>query len=149
MKTLYNESDTTELLKRLDQLRPDSQRLWGKMSADQMLAHCTEGVKMGTGELNLPRPLIGKILGTLLKSFYSNDKPFHKDSPTAPGLLITDVRNFDAEKEKLRQVIVKFQKGGEASCTRHPHPFFGKLTPEAWGIGMYKHLDHHFRQFGA
>jgi hypothetical protein len=29
------------------------------------------------------------------------------------------------------------------------HSFFGRLTPEEWATLMYKHLDHHLRQFGA
>ena len=43
----------------------------------------------------------------------------------------------------------EFHQGGEAKCTRHPHPFFGALTPAEWSRGMYKHLDHHLRQFGV
>jgi Protein of unknown function (DUF1569) len=43
----------------------------------------------------------------------------------------------------------RFAKGGAEGCTKHPHNFFGKLTPLEWATGMYKHLDHHLRQFGA
>ena len=46
---------------------------------------------------------------------------------------------------KVRQ----FSEGGESRSTRHPHPFFGSLTPQAWSRGMYKHLDHHLLQFGV
>jgi len=46
---------------------------------------------------------------------------------------------------KIRQ----FYEGGKARCARHPHPFFGSLTPHAWSRGMFKHLDHHLRQFGV
>ena len=45
--------------------------------------------------------------------------------------------------------VRQFSEGGETRCTRHPHPFFGSLTPQAWSRGMYKHLDHHLRQFGV
>ena len=31
----------------------------------------------------------------------------------------------------------------------NPHSFFGRLTPEEWAVLMYKHVDHHLRQFGA
>ena len=58
-------------------------------------------------------------------------------------------RNFEAEKQKIKDFIQKIQTGGENKCTTHPHPFFGKLTPTPWSIGMHKHLDHHLRQFGA
>jgi len=38
---------------------------------------------------------------------------------------------------------------GPAGCTAHPHSFFGRLKPEEWATLMYKHLDHHLRQFGV
>jgi len=30
-----------------------------------------------------------------------------------------------------------------------PRCFFGKLSGKEWGELMYKHIDHHLRQFGA
>ncbi len=52
-------------------------------------------------------------------------------------------------KEKLRLIneIDEFHTGGAAHVTHHPHPFYGFLTPMEWSIGMWKHLDHHLRQF--
>ena len=66
---------------------------------------------------------------------------YTSQSPTLPKLIF--------QKTGLIAHIRQFSEGGAAKCTPHPHPFFGKLTSEEWGIGMYKHLDHHFRQFGA
>jgi hypothetical protein len=149
MKNLFNQNDTTEILNRVDNLKPTSQPLWGKMEAAQMLAHCSKVLEMGTGQTNLPRIFIGKILGLLLKKTYSNEKPFKKNSPTDNYCKITGQRNFEAEKQKVKDFIQKFQTGGESKCATHPHPFFGKLTPPEWSIGMHKHLDHHLRQFGA
>ena len=40
-------------------------------------------------------------------------------------------------------------QGGPGVCTNHPHSFFGRLVPEEWAVLMYKHLDHHLRQFGV
>jgi hypothetical protein len=34
-------------------------------------------------------------------------------------------------------------------CSQYPHPFFGPLKAEQWAILMYKHVDHHLRQFGV
>ena len=45
--------------------------------------------------------------------------------------------------------MLQFHEGGESQCTSHPHPLFGKITPLEWGTGMYKHLDHHLKQFGV
>lgn len=68
---------------------------------------------------------------------------------TIPTILIAEEKEFETEKAKLKQKIVTFQTSGPEKCTSHPHPFFGKLTPEQWGKGLYKHLDHHLNQFGV
>jgi len=149
MKNLFNENDTKAILARIDNLKSDSPGLWGKMTVDQMLAHCTAGFEMASGKKNLPRPFLTGIIGFLLKKVYSNEQPFRKNSPTAPSLIITDHRDFEAEKQKLKSAVIDFQAGGEKKCTTHPHPFFGKLTPTEWSIGVHKHLDHHLRQFGV
>ncbi|HEV7232220.1 MAG TPA: DUF1569 domain-containing protein [Bacteroidia bacterium] len=149
MKNLLTQTSVDEILSRIDTLKPSSQALWGEMTVDQMLAHCSAALKMATGDTALPRPLIGKLIGGFLKSMYSNDKPFGKNSPTDKSVKITDARNFEEEKQKLKTAVLAFHSGGEGKITRHPHPFFGKLSPSEWSTGMYKHLDHHLRQFGA
>lgn len=68
---------------------------------------------------------------------------------TIPDILIADPREFETEREQLKGKIIAFQKNGPEKCTTHPHAFFGKLTPEQWGRGLYKHLDHHLKQFGV
>jgi hypothetical protein len=104
---------------------------------------------MASGQLNLPRMFIGRLIGSFVKPIYSNDKPFSQNNPTDPKLVVSDQRDFLRERQQLKVKVRQFHEGGEAQCTRHPHPFFGSLTPQEWGIGMYKHLDHHLRQFGA
>ena len=34
------------------------------------------------------------------------------------------------------------------AAARQTHSFFGRLSGDEWGRLMYKHLDHHLRQFG-
>jgi len=148
MKTMFHSPDVKEILDRLDQLRPDTQRQWGTMDAAQMMAHCIETTAMATGDSKPPRVFIGRILGPLIKPAFLGESPFRKNSPTAPSMKIADKREFEKEKTKLITIIKKLADGGEAKCTTHPHPFFGPLTPAQWGTSQYKHLDHHFRQFG-
>ena len=70
-------------------------------------------------------------------------------APTAKELKIVDPRAFANEQKRLKQSVREFHEGGESKCTTNPHPFFGPLTPLEWSTGMYKHVDHHLRQFGA
>lgn len=149
MQNLFQEAAVEEVVSRLGKLQPTSQRQWGKMDVAQMMAHCSATLDMASGRLVLPRILIGRILGPFVRPVFTNDKPFSRNSPTDEKLKISDPRDFLREQEQLKQKIRGFHQGGEAQCTKHPHPFFGPLTPHEWSTGMYKHLDHHLRQFGV
>ncbi len=39
MKNIFNQSDTIELINRIEKLTPESKPKWGKMAVAQMLAH--------------------------------------------------------------------------------------------------------------
>lgn len=149
MKSLYEKAACDELMLRIDQLHPDTKAIWGKMNVTQMMAHCAAGMDMASGKLNIDRVLMGKLIGGFLKSFYTSDKPFNRNTPTAKELVKVDAFDFEKEKNNLKTLMQAFSEGGTAKCTTHPHPFFGKLKAEDWGIGIYKHTDHHLRQFGV
>jgi len=114
-----------------------------------MMAHCSAAIDMASGRINPPRILIGRLIGSFVKPIYTNEKPLSRNSPTDKNLLVSDRREFLREHEQLKLKVRQFWEGAEAQCTRHAHLFFGALTPQEWSRGMYKHLDHHLRQFGA
>ena len=149
MNDLFQREAVDEVISRIDRLQPASQRQWGKMDVAQMMAHCSAALDMASGRLNPPRMFIGRLLGPLVKPIYTNEKPFSRNNPTDKKLVVTDPRDFLREQERLKACLREFHERGEGKCTRHPHPFFGSLSPQDWARGMYKHLDHHLRQFGA
>jgi len=149
MKNLFEQETLNEVISRIDKLQPGSQRQWGKMDVAQMMAHCSITMDIASGRLNPPRIFIGRLIGPLFKSIYTNEKQFGKNGPTGKELVVADQRDFARERDQLKVKVRQFYEGGEARCTRRPHPFFGSLTPQAWSRGMYKHLDHHLRQFAV
>ena len=149
MKTLFQKETVDEIVDRINKLSSGSQRQWGKMNVDQMLAHCSVGMQTASGEIFLKSGLFLKLIGSFFKSQTTNDKPFGKESPTHPGFIIGSTEGFEKEKQNLLGLIKQFHQGGEAKCTTNPHSFFGKLTPQEWGSLQYKHLDHHLTQFGV
>jgi hypothetical protein len=149
VKNLFQQEAVDEVLSRIDQLKPASPRQWGKMEVAQMMAHCSAALDMASGRLNRPRVFIGRLIGPLFKSIYTNEKPFGKNAPTDPKLVFSDQRDFQREQQQLKSKLRQFHVAGESGCTKHPHPFFGAFTPQQWSRGMYKHLDHHLRQFGV
>src|SRR6185437_1337928 len=145
MKNLFDAAVTTEVKMRLGKLEPQSERRWGKMTAPQMLAHCSVSMQWALGEVVPEKgPLPVRLLGRLVKPMvFRNADPLRKNSPTAKSLIVADDRDLTNERDRLTVLIDKFSEGGPASCTSNPHSFFGKMTPEQWAILMYKHLDHH------
>jgi hypothetical protein len=149
VKNLFQREAVDEVIARIDSLQPSVQRQWGKMDVAQMMAHCSAALDMASGRLNPPRLFIGRLIGPFVRPIYTNEKPLSRNSPTDPKLVVSDQRDFAHEQEQLKRCVRQFHEGGEAQCTRHPHPFFGTLSAQDWSRGMYKHLDHHLRQFGA
>ena len=150
MKNLFDAARVEEVKQRAARLRPDSERQWGKMNAPQAVAHCSKSLELALGEMRPPRALLGRIMGRIIKpKVFGNDEPLRRNTPTVEGLVIHDERDLAKERELLYSRVDRFFAAGPKGCTTHPHSFFGPLTPEEWAILMYKHLDHHLRQFGV
>jgi len=149
MNNLYNQSDVSEIIDRIDKLTSNSQRQWGKMNVAQMLAHCNVSMETAMGQNNMPRVLIGRFIAPFLKKQVLGDMPFRKNSPTDKSYIFPVDLDFEEQKTKAKASIKKFYEGGASKCTTYPHPFFGKLSPGEWARFQYKHIDHHLRQFGV
>jgi uncharacterized protein DUF1569 len=149
VKNLYDPAALEEVRGRIARLTPDTPRQWGTMTPAQMAAHCAEFMAMAVGDVRPPRMLIGRLIGPIAKrTWIRRDRRPPRNSPTVPGYAIRDEREFEKERTRLRALVDRFAAAGPAACTTHPHSFFGRLTAVEWSVLMYKHLDHHLRQFG-
>jgi len=150
MKNLFEVATVEEIKERMSRLRPDSERLWGRMNAPQAVAHCKRVLELATGERRPPRMLVGRAIGWIVKPIaFKESEPMRRNSPTVQELIVDDERDLAVEREQLSRMIDRFAAAGPGGCTTHPHSFFGRLTPDEWSAWMYKHLDHHLRQFGV
>src|SRR3954464_7869294 len=147
MKHLYEPAVADEVRQRIARLRPDRKPLWGRMNAAQAMAHCALAMENALGDTKLPRHPIGRLIGGRIKrSMIVQGKPMARNARTHPSVLVTDERDFDVERDRLRRTIDRFAAGPQAG-TPHPHFFFGAMAPEEWATFMYVHLDHHLQQF--
>jgi Protein of unknown function (DUF1569) len=150
MKNLFEPAAVNEIRDRIARLRPNSERQWGKMNPAQSLAHCSAAIGMAEGDISPPRILMGRLFGPLAKkSLIVNGEPMRRNAMTEKSCVVTDERDFVVERQRLLKSIDRFASGGPGICTKHPHFFFGPLTPAEWATLMYQHLDHHLRQFGV
>jgi hypothetical protein len=150
MKNVFSQTDVAEVLGRIEQLSPEAQPLWGKMTVGQMLAHCNVLYEMVYDNLH-PKPylLMKVILKLLVKNKVINEEPYPKNIKTAPQFLIKETKDFNQEKARLIAYIQKTHRMGKAYFDGRESHSFGKLTSQEWNNMFYKHLDHHLRQFGA
>lgn len=147
VKSLFDKAAYEEILQRLNNLKADSPRQWGKMTVAQMLTHCKEAYKVPLTSKKLKRhPL--SLIGWMFRSQLYNNKPYKQNLPTAPNFIVKDERDFDKEKLEMLSIVKAFHEKGAPGIGDKVHPMFGKMTADQWGRSMWKHLDHHLRQFG-
>ncbi|MBL7744399.1 MAG: DUF1569 domain-containing protein, partial [Chitinophagaceae bacterium] len=133
---------------RINSLNQQSNAQWGKMNVSQMARHCALCEDMFLGKLVIKRVFIGRLIGGMvLKKLLKDDKPFGKNSPTSPVLKTTG-ENGDLEQQK-KEWISRIEQYAGYNNEGFVHPFFGPMTMEQVGRFVYKHADHHLRQFGA
>lgn len=151
MEDVFSAKDAQNYIERINKLTPDSERQWGKMTVDQVLAH-----------MNVPYSFIfegdkqkktGMIAKFLLKNFVKpkvvNDIPYKQSIPTSPVFIISGERDFEAEKKKLIGNIQRVQQLGREAFEGKENSSFGKLTAQEWNNMLAKHLNHHLQQFGV
>lgn len=121
------------------------------MNVSQMLCHCTDGMKMATGE----REVSDKsnfLLRTVVKPLILYILPMPKGAPTAKELDQMKEGTTPTEFEKDRRELLDCM---EKVCSLQKdykwaaHPTFGKMNHRQWGLLAHKHIDHHLKQFGV
>ncbi len=151
MKNIFNPKDVQEIIDRINKLRPATEHVWGKMTVSQMLAHCNVSYELVYEEEKHPKPnaFMKFIIKLMAKGTVVGETPYKQSLRTAPAFIITDDKNFEAEKTRLINFITKTQELGEAYFDGKESHSFGVLNKAEWNNMFYKHVDHHLRQFGV
>lgn len=150
MKNIFEKSVTKEVIERIHKLSLNTQPQWGTMNVAQMLAHCIVPYEtVFTDKYPKPNWLAKFFIKLLAKNQVVSDKPYSKNSRTAPHFLITDERDFKREKALLIAYLIKTQELGATYFEGKESHSFGSLTANEWNNLFYKHLDHHLKQFGV
>ena len=147
MNSIFDKIDNQSIIDRINFLTPRSTPLWGKMSVDQMLKHSNEIIIVAFGEKDIKVNFVSKLLGKMSKK-YTFDLGFEKNSPTAKEFIFTGKYDFDQTKAELIKNFSRFTEK-PMPITVMDHPFWGKMTYKDWNKLMWKHIDHHLKQFGV
>jgi hypothetical protein len=151
MKDIFSEEVANELIQRIRKLQPTAKPLWGKMSADQVLAHCnvTYAFTFESDQFERPGAIKKFLMKAFIKPMVVGDRPYPKSSRTAPEFIIQGTCDFEMEKERLIGHIQKVQQLGFVYFDGKDNFSFGEMSGSEWNALFYKHLDHHLRQFGV
>ena len=136
--------------RRLAALTPETPRRWGRMSAHEMVCHLSDSFRSMLGERAASKAPSNAIQRQVIR-FVALHMPVRwpQGVPTRPEVNPqekgTRPAAFEADREALRQLMHRFVV---PDISYSEHPMFGALTRREWMIWGYRHVDHHFRQFG-
>jgi hypothetical protein len=152
MKSLLDRKCHDELRSRIGKVRADSPRLWGKMTAPQMICHLNDAFLGVMGEMQIEVPR-GFSIWPVLKyaALYSPSK-WPQGVPTRPeidqlGGGGTPPAEFELDVRRLLDSMDRFSRRPRDFEFR-PHPMFKVMSEGQWMRWGYLHVDHHLRQFG-
>jgi len=155
VKSLLNSADKEELLQRITSVQPSDQRLWGKMSAHQMICHLADGYRVYTGEISAEPVRAPAFVKSLVRTA-ALYMPLHWPKGRIPTLPKIDQAagygtrpvEFEKDVQILCELLDRFTKL-KPDFVFNPHPGLGALSYSQWMRLGYLHSDHHLRQFGA
>jgi hypothetical protein len=150
MKSLAQLDDRAKIMRRLGQVRPDSVRRWGKMSAPQMICHLADACRMAIGEKpvsSISTPLPAGIVKWIAlysplpwpRGVLTRPEIDQLHGGTCPGDFSADL----SEAVRLLELVATQDSSGWPV-----HPIFGTMSARDWLRWGYVHTDHHLRQFG-
>jgi hypothetical protein len=152
MKTLANETDRKDLMRRLQQLQPGSPRRWGKMTPHQMVCHLNDSFKAGTGEKQVGSS--STFVSRTLMKWFALYVPLSwpHGLPTRPEMDQdqdgTKPVEFNRDVKDLETLVERFSQA-QRDFTWSRHPLFEEMSDRDWLRWGYLHMDHHLRQFGV
>lgn len=147
MKSIFDIETRTEVLRRIDSLNKETKAVWGQMTVAQMVKHCALCEEYYHGNLPVSRSFLGRLIGRMVinKTLKDDQSMLQKNAPTKPQFKVNyDLRNLELEKEQWKSLIEQYASFDKEYFT---HWFFGKMSKQQLGQFIYKHCDHHLRQF--
>jgi hypothetical protein len=149
MKSIFDKDVRQEVVNRISSLGEGSKAQWGKMTVAQMVKHCALSEEYYSGNIAVKRSFLGRIFGQLAIAGVLKDENagIKKNAPTPPQLMVNEQGlNLKAGKENWQDLIHRY---GNYKEDHFIHWFFGNMTKKQLGEFVYKHCDHHLRQFGV
>ncbi len=141
----------SEYTKRLAELSPDAEKLWGKMNVQQMTEHMTDYVRIASGRTSMdvltPEEHLPKS-----QAFLVSEKPFRENTPNSLMPDTPPVARHDTQEAAIQELQEEIDHLFDTYHTdkelKVANPFFAYLGFDMQVQLLHKHAWHHLRQFG-
>jgi hypothetical protein len=156
-RTLANSLDKQQIVERLHKIQPSSPRVWGKMTAPQMICHLADSFRVTIGEKTWTTQRIS-VTWVPLPSWFVKWVALEVPLPWPRGVATrpevdqkgggTPPQEFQTDLHELLRLLGRFTRSPR-DFEWQPHPMFGLMKDADWMRWGYLHMDHHLRQFGV
>ncbi|MEN9699084.1 MAG: hypothetical protein RLZZ301_282 [Bacteroidota bacterium] len=137
------------LLVQLDQLSSSTTAQWGSMSAQRMIEHLSDSLRMSIGigefKLEVPEDRLERM-----QAWLETDKDMAKDMQVSFATPETPLRNDEIATaiDEFTDCFLAFEEFYEAHPdAKNLHPYYGQLDYRQWCLLHTKHFKHHLAQF--
>jgi hypothetical protein len=150
MRSIFASGVDAELRERIQRLNAEAKPRWGRLTASGAVCHVADAFRVPLGDIEAA-PRGGFLSLAPVRFLLVHVLPWPRGKvETAPEYLSTPGVNWDADVQALVAVLHRFvERGKGPSPGWATHPAFGDLPNREWGWLLYKHTDHHLRQFGV
>ena len=141
-----------QIPKLISKINSDLTPNWGSMHVHEMMEHLTTGFELSLSyedfEITTPEEKI-----TSFQRFLMSDRPFGKGSPMPKNyqnFKTTNSETLERAKERFVGKLKELKEITESDSKFWSiHENFGRLNAEQTRQLHFKHITHHFTQFGV
>ena len=145
-KLVHDPEVRASIKRRIESLRPDSPRQWGKMTIDQMLWHVNVSMREAVGDYKAnvkPLPVPKWLLRWAVIHM-----PWGRGARTRPDMYAVSTHDFNVQRAECLALIDRIA-ARPLDGAWPDSVSMGRMSGKHWSQLTAKHLEHHLRQFGA
>ena len=148
MKTIGDPAVLAALTGRLRRLTPAHQRVWGSISAHQMVSHLGDASEAALARrpfspTTRPPSRLMKVVALSLPMKW----PRGVKSGADPAAKVLPAAEFPADLDRAVRTLQELAAAPPTGVAER-HPIFGTMSSADWRRWAFLHTDHHLRQFG-
>jgi hypothetical protein len=148
MKSIGDPAALAALISRLQRLTPARERVWGSITAHQMVSHVGDASEAALARR--PFSPTTRSPSRLLK-FVALSLPMKwprgVKSGADPAAKVLPVEQFPADVDRAVRTLQDLAAAPPTGVADR-HPIFGAMSAVDWRRWAFLHTDHHLRQFG-